>query len=314
VSRLKVARQQLRQANRRLAKQKQQIVALRARLAKREVGVEAEGIRPENIVWVFGSGRTGSTWLSAMMKALPDHARWNEPNVGALFGHHYYQKALRPIEDTDNFILSDNSKESWLHSIRSLVLEGAAVRFPDTADNGGYLVIKEPHGSLGAPLLMEALPESALILLVRDPRDVVASTLHSVRVRNKNQKRIRRSEEGPDEFVKQRATSYLRDISLSKQAYEAHKGCKVLVRYEDLKANTLETMQRIYSALEIPVEEKELARAVEKHAFENIPEDQKGPGTVRRRGTSGGWREDLTPTQAEIVESITAPIFEEFYA
>ena len=73
------------------------------------------------------------------------------------------------------------------------------------------------------------------------------------------------------------------------------------------------TIKRIYTALEISVEERELARAVKKGALENIPEDKKGPGTVRRRGTSGGWREDLTPQQVEIVERITAPILKEFY-
>ena len=36
------------------------------------------------------------------------------------------------------------------------------------------MVIEEPNGSIRAPLMMEALPESRMILLVRDPKDVVA--------------------------------------------------------------------------------------------------------------------------------------------
>jgi sulfotransferase family protein len=124
---------------------------------------------------------------------------------------------------------------------------------------------------------------------------------------------LKRAEERPDEFVRVRAVTYLRDIRHTKQAYEAHEGRKALVRYEDLRADTMGEMKRLYAALEIPVDEEGLARAVEKCAWENVPEDKKGPGTVRRRGTSGGWREDLTPKQAEIVERITAPILEEFY-
>lgn len=57
----------------------------------------------------------------------------------------------------------------------------------------------------------------------------------------------------------------------------------------------------------------ELARGVEKHAFENLPEEEKGQGKFYRKATPGGWREDLTPEQAEIVEEITAPLLEEFY-
>ncbi len=160
--------------------------------------------------------------------------------------------------------------------------------------------------------MMEALPESRMVFLVRDPRDVVASALHTSAARP-NPKRKKTAREQPEEFVREQALNYLRDVTLAKQAYQAHRGHKVLVRYEDLKTDTLVEMKRIYSALEMPVEEGELKRAVEEHAWENIPEGKKGEGTVRRRGTSGVWRENLTPHQVEIVQSITAPILEEFY-
>jgi hypothetical protein len=72
-------------------------------------------------------------------------------------------------------------------------------------------------------------------------------------------------------------------------------------------------MRRIYATLGIPVDEGELARSVEKHSWENIPEEEKGEGKKRRKAKPGGWREDLTPKQVEIVEEITAPLLEEFY-
>ncbi len=184
------------------------------------------------------------------------------------------------------------------------------------------MVIKEPHGAQGAPLLMEALPESRMILLVRDPRDVVASKMalarEDSRVRKAAEKRGQEkknvsADERPDAFVKSQATRYLWQIRLAKQAYDAHRGRKVLVRYEDLRADTLGTMRRIYSALEIPVEEQELARVVEKHSWENIPEEKKGEGKFYRKASPGSWKEDLSPQQVEIVERITAPLLKEFY-
>jgi hypothetical protein len=72
-------------------------------------------------------------------------------------------------------------------------------------------------------------------------------------------------------------------------------------------------MKRLYSTLGIPVDEGELARVVEKRSWENIAEDNKGEGKFYRRATSGGWREDLTPEQAETVERITAPLLKELY-
>lgn len=187
--------------------------------------------------------------------------------------------------------------------------------------NTSYLVIKEPHGSHGAPLLMEALPESRMIFLVRDPRDVAASAL-AARMKGswlyERWHERRGGEETlanvpPDEIVRGRAQMYLRDVGKVKTAYEAHEGYKTLVRYEDLRADTIEVMKRIYRTLHIAVDEKELARTVKRYCFENIPEDKRGPGNPRRKATPGGWKEDLAPEQVKIVERITAPLLHEYY-
>jgi hypothetical protein len=52
---------------------------------------------------------------------------------------------------------------------------------------------------------------------------------------------------------------------------------------------------------------------VDKHAWENIPEEEKGQGKFYRKATPGGWREDLTPGQVEIVEQVSAPLLKAFY-
>ena len=52
---------------------------------------------------------------------------------------------------------------------------------------------------------------------------------------------------------------------------------------------------------------------VEKHSWENIPEEEKGEGEFYHKASPGSWCEDLIPKQAEIVEHIIAPILEEFY-
>jgi hypothetical protein len=111
-----------------------------------------------------------------------------------------------------------------------------------------------------------------------------------------------------------RANSYVQQIEKTRQAYDAHRGLKVLVRYEDLRADTLQTMKRIYSALEMPVEEAELARSVEKNSWEKIPAEQKGEGKFHRKAKPGGWSEDLTRQQARIVEGVAGSLLRELYA
>jgi hypothetical protein len=296
--------------------------ALRARGRHRTRGEEPDGIRPENMVWIFATARTGSTWLADMMGAMKNQTIWREPLVGALFGNLYYDRAEHRVgKSGKHYILGRDYADSWLSSIRTFVLNEATARFPEAVGPGNYLVVQEPNGSVGAPLLMEALPESRMILLIRDPRDVVASSMDARRkggwqYENRNmrdQKRASRVDRDPDAFIRWRANSYLKVISNAKEAFDSHKGHKVLVRYENLRADTLGQMKCIYSTLEIPVNEKKLARAVEKHSWENIPEEKKGEGKFYRKATPGGWQEDLTPEQAQKVEEITAPLLNEFY-
>ena len=86
-----------------------------------------------------------------------------------------------------------------------------------------------------------------------------------------------------------------------------------MVRYDALRTDTFATMKRIYYEHNMEVDEEELGRAVEKHSWENIPEEEKGEGKKFRKAELGGWREDLTAEQVGIVEEITAPLLKEFY-
>lgn len=315
----------------RIVRQERQIRRLRT--SKRRPRRSNGGVRPENLIWIFGTPRVGSTWLGATMSSMKGFRLWHEPLVGRLFGYFFYHLGIGRDEWPDayrssGFIFSPSHRDTWIGSIRSFVIEGANARAPKISRNA-YMVIQEPNGAIGAPWLLEALPESRMIFLVRDPRDVVASMLdayrkggwlhseqHLLNPYGPHEEKWLGSlaESDPIAFVKNAARRYLRDISTVQQGYDFHSGPKALVRYEDLKADTLGTMKRISSALAITVDEDELGRAVEKQAWHNIPEESKGEGKMWRKGVSGGWREDLSPEQAAVVESITAPLLEEFYA
>ena len=282
--------------------------------------LDGGGVDPANIVWIFCVARSGSTWLASMMGEMEGTAVWKEPRVGHLFGE-FYENNPKAKTESANFIMGSPARPAWINSIRHFVLTGARYAFPNLGPDD-YLVVKEPGGGVGAPFLMEALPESRMILLVRDPRDVVSSSLDATREGSWQKEQRRATGSGrksltakqPDAVVKRSAKKYLRNMERAREAYDAHEGPKTLVRYEDLLADTLGAMRRVYSELGMEAGGDALARAVEKHSWEAIPEDMKGQGKFYRKASPGGWQEDLTPRQVEIVEEISAPLLDEFYS
>ena len=191
--------------------------------------------------------------------------------------------------------MADRYRSAWLPAIRSMVLQGARARY----DGRGYLTIKEPHGSVGAPLLVEALPESRVVLLARDPRDAIASDYDTELPGSWWTSRRDAPSLTSDEydFWTIRSRRYLWDFEMASDAYRAATAPKAIVRYEDLHADTEGELRRLRDDLGLPWSDESIHAAVEKFAWRNVPDDQKGPGRFYRSGEPGAWRRQLSPSR-----------------
>ncbi|MDP9228277.1 MAG: sulfotransferase, partial [Actinomycetota bacterium] len=152
----------------------------------------------ENLVWIFGSSRSGSTWLLRMLSQLQGVVPIDDPHLG----HHLgvwrpialawataeEPPELRTLTDFKrqkrDYLLSDRYRERWLPALRELV----RVRFEAQADEDcvardisePVVVVKEPASQV-AELLLELFPSSRVIFLLRDGRDVVDSWVDGYR-------------------------------------------------------------------------------------------------------------------------------------
>jgi hypothetical protein len=259
-------------------------------------------LNQQDIIWLFGTARVGSTWLADMLQSAGLKV-WREPLVGKLFGDQINDnESSRQRFNRPTFILSG----PWRKPVSKFILENARQRFPKAE----RLLIKEPNGSHGAPLLSQAMPQSTLIALVRDPRDVVASTIGARTKGGWRQRSLGAKDAKLDRLVKGRSGTYARDIGAVLQAYDNHEGPNALLRYEDLRSDTLGEMKRLCEMLGI---EADLPAVVEKHSWSNIPDEKKGADKFYRKATPGGWQEDLTLEQARTVEEITSDLLERLY-
>ena len=262
----------------------------------------------------MGSPRTGSTWLLNLLAGLTFGARidepWIAPHLGApstvLPG--WPEAAARPIfEVADNrpgYIFAEQQEHIWAPAMGDVVLRSFAARIPPS--NGKRLVfVKEPVGATGAPLLMRCLPGTRLLFLVRDGRDVVdsiidaldggwVSQLSGITVENSSRRAVLTS----------CARGWVRDVEAVQRAYDAHPAeRRLLVRYEDLRAEPVPEVSRILRWLRWPVEPTRLREGVALLDFDRIPEEQRGPGRFQRSAQPGLWQQHFDDEERTMLDT-----------
>ncbi len=173
------------------------------------------------LVWIFGSPRTGSTWLLEQLcdPVRPDDSkptgfavmerRESSPLDAVPVNEFHASTHLAPAlgdpvevdgrllpatlnnfldrEGKPSYVFASDYEEVWRPAMRRLVLvrlfavQAMAAREGLPLVASPTLLIKEVNGSHAADVLMSLFPRSRLLFLIRDGRDVVDSRMHAVR-------------------------------------------------------------------------------------------------------------------------------------
>jgi len=261
----------------------------------------------KNLVWIFGMHRSGTTWLGRELLSYHTHF-WNEPGIGRFLGSTIKNgPKIRRIENGQrrkSFFFQYDFKDTWLLYLKKLILARIYAEFQDTSKK---IIAQEPNGSMGSDILSESLPQSKIIIVQRDPRDVIDSMVDGMKEGGwrSNTRGYSLTSENRLSFIEDEANKIVNTWEILWKTYKNHsKNLRYLVKYEDLRKNTLEELEKLYRFLEIDIDKKILEKIYEKTRFENLRSSQKGSGKSRRSATPGKWKENLSNEDKNVIEKI----------
>ena len=266
------------------------------------------------LVWIFGSPRSGSTWLLNLLAADDGVAKMDEPGIGVHLGVSVETvigltssraEAFRALDmraGSTDYFFADAHRDTWEPRLRELIL----ARMEVAARGRRWLAIKEPHGGDAADLLMRLLPRSRMVFLLRDGRDVVDSELDAVSAGGWALRGL--PGQAPvadrDTYLRGRALTWLRRTEIVQRAYDARDpALRMLIRYEDLLEDRDGQLERLASWLDL--DEQALLAAGRELAIERVAD--RGPGRFVRAGSPGLWRENLSADEQALLAEILGP-------
>jgi len=287
-------------------------------------------MRENRLAWIFGSSRSGSTWLLKMLSDLEGVVPVDDPHLGHHLG------VWRPIPlawaasedppelstlldikaEEPGYFFAERHREAWWEPLRQLI----AARFEAQAADAGVAdpnaasayVVKEP-GSHVAPLLAELFPQSKVIFLLRDGRDVVDSWLDAY---SDGSWAIPGgafpvTAEGRIPLIKWLSEVWAYRSRAVRQAYDSRsEGDRILIRYEELRDETEKCLRRICET--VGLDAARLPEVVEAHRFEKLPRASRGRRSFTRQARPGGWRDNLNAAEQRAMHEAMGDALAEF--
>ena len=286
-------------------------------MGKNELTPLEEDELEKNLVWLFGSSRSGTSWLGLELLSYRTNSinelhiteHLGSPNVGILdltFSRWYDEcKNLR------GYFFSDEYKKIWKHYLRKLILNRI---YSQVGDFKKKIILKEPSATSGSDIISECFPNSRIIFLLRDGMDIIDSILDG-RQKNGFMTKARNTppitEQNRFNFIENRARLWVYLIDNLLKTYENHQEkFRILIKYEELLKNTKKTLAIIYEFLEIEIADEELTDLVTKFSFDKIPQGKRGLGKFHRSASPGKWKEHFTEKEKKAMETIMKPTLE----
>jgi len=261
----------------------------------------------QNLVWICAMERSGTTWLGRELLSHGTHYI-HEPNITAHLGlatglpDRKVVRRFDLLKDVKSYFFSKEFQPIWTYFLRKLILN----RFYAQLNSlNKKVIIKEAAVVDASDIISSCLPNSKLIILFRDGRDVVDSGTDgreqggwmTQQLNTKPMDKNHRS----NFIIMQSKRWVILTENLLKTSKIHKKDLVHVVKYEDLLSDTLNELEKIYKFLQVEITKEELENLVTKFSYENIPTEKKGKGKFVRFAAPGKWRQSFSDEEKKIM-------------
>ncbi len=259
--------------------------------------------------FIVGCQKSGTSWMQALLNAHPEVCARGEACFGTsllprLAGlTEAYNKAQRA--GTTNAFDADDSAQIMRLAICTLQrkwFEAAKSKSPVR-----IIAEKTPEEALTLDTLGRVFPAMRVIHIIRDGRDgVVSGWHHNLREDAAAFKsRFPTLASYTRYFVEHHWLPY---ITAARRWGIEHPEQYLELQYEDVLDHPTEHARTIFGFLGVDASDEPVGQAVERASFRSMSggraQGETDNASHMRKGTSGGWREDLDQASIEIFEQI----------
>ncbi|MBW2737995.1 MAG: sulfotransferase [Deltaproteobacteria bacterium] len=259
----------------------------------------------QNLIFLAGCPRSGTTYLQKMLAALPNTKTSQELHlwylVNPLWNRWCNQGKAITLDQRGGVGLAlFVSQEDFLAHFRNFLIQLLEEVIPDLQP-GEMFIEKTPSNALFIDLIHTVFPKAKVVYVLRDARDVVASLLAASTTWGKHW-----APGNPKEAAKRwqqysvRARSGLQDLP---------DNLHITIKYEEMIADPVARLRGIAAFLAIDASDHQIMQAVQTNSLDSVhlsggtvihrgiveSEDFKEPeGFVRKVGDTRRWRDKLS--------------------
>ncbi|MFN3531102.1 MAG: sulfotransferase family protein [Candidatus Brocadia sp.] len=291
---------------------------------KRTINKLLNTYRGHNLVFIVGCPRSGTTWLQRLLACHPQIKTGQESDIFDMF----IGPQLRAWRSLLNYKLSGRPvgltcylKESeYLRALRQYMMHLLEPMIKNLQKEELF-VEKTPSHALYVTEIIEMLPESRIIHILRDVRDVVASLLAASKSWGNH---------WAPKDAKSAAQMWVQHVqAVRESARNLTRSQFFELCYEDLSTETADVLQDICTFLGIDWDEKGIADAIKNNNLENAKKTDgtiipvggelasqlgtvtKEPEGFVRKGHPGSWKEDLSKQELLLISHVARNTMEE---